>query len=101
MKTPAEERETIIRYYENEKTASVYTSSYRMMAKLDKMVAANPVEWKVVQEETCQGDVVGKFYECPVKFISFRSKSVQQNLTEEQKAERVQRMRTALLKSQN
>lgn len=88
MKPILEERETVINFGRLDKTASVYTSDERLMTKLDKFVKQD-TGWKLKGQETCEGDVVSKTYECPVEFISFRSKKVA--YTEEQKKERSER----------
>ena len=82
MRLPLDERETVISFGRTDKTASVYTSDERIMNKLDKYVAMG-TGWEHKWSETCQGDVVSKTYECPVEFISFRSKK--KIYTEEQK----------------
>ena len=92
MKPALEERETVINFGRLDKTASVYTSDETVMTKLDKFVKQD-TGWKFKGQETCQGDVVSKTYECPVEFISFRSKKVTIELTEEQRQERAERLR--------
>ena len=84
MKPILEERETVINFGRLDKTASVYTSDERLMTKLDRFVKQD-TGWKLKGQETCQGDLVSKTYECPVEFISFRSKKVTRELTEEQR----------------
>ena len=93
MKPALEERETVINFGRLDKTASVFTSDDTVMTKLDKFVKQD-TGWKLKGHETCDGDLVSKTYECPVEFISFRSKKV--TYTEEQKkamAERLARTR--------
>ena len=92
MKPVLEERETVINFGRLDKTASVYTSDETVMTKLDKFVKQD-TGWKFKCQETCQGDIVSKTYECPVEFISFRSKKVTIELTEEQRQERSERLR--------
>lgn len=92
MKPALEERETVINFGRLDKTASVYTSDETVMTKLDKFVKQD-TGWKLKCQGTCDGDLVSKTYECPVEFISFRSKKV--TYTEEQKramAERAKKM---------
>ena len=100
MRTPADEREVIVRFYTDEQTATVYTSDYNYMRKFDRLVEENPDVWKFVRQETCQGDVVGKFYECPKKMITFRSKIIKSSMTEEQKKASAERL-LQYRKSQN
>lgn len=98
MKPTYDEQETIIRIERTSKTVKICTTDSRYMTKFDKLVKNNPDEWKFTDQEICQGDVVEKFYECPVNLISFRSKTgTGRELTEEQK----QKMREGFLRSQN
>ena len=102
MRTPADEREVIVRFYTDEQTATVYTSDYNYMRKFDRLVEENPDVWKFVRQETCQGNVVGKTYECPKKMITFRSKIIKSSMTEEQKEaarQRILQMQDARRKS--
>ena len=98
MKPLLEEQETIINISRTNGIASIYTSDTRYMTKLDRLVKNNPDEWKCTSHDTQEGDVVAKYYECPVKYISFRSKSVKRELTKEQRqilAERLRRVKNA------
>lgn len=95
VKPLLEEQETIIRIDRLSNTAEIYTSDSRHMNKFDKLVEKNPDEWKFVKQDTCDGDVTGKFYRCPVKYVSFRSKIVKRELTEEQKEEVRERLKRA------
>lgn len=86
MRTPVDERELIVSYYTDQDIAQVYTSDYNLMAKFDKFVESNPDVWKLKRTQKCQGDVVGKDYECPAKCISFRAEPPKKReMTEEQK----------------
>ena len=86
MRPSLEEQEATISFGRLDKTAKVYASDTRYINKLDKLTESSP-DWKCTGQETSEGDVVGKFYECPVKFISFRGKQKESRpMTEEQKA---------------
>jgi len=93
MMVPVDEQEVVIQISRDESAANVYASDSRYINKFDKLCEANPAEWKFIRVETCQGDVVGKFYTCPAKFVSFRRESRKVELTDEQKAARAERMR--------
>ena len=94
MKPTYDEQETIIRIERTSKTVKICTTDSRYMTKFDKLVKNNPDEWKFTDQETCQGDVVEKFYECPVNLISFRGKTgTGRELTEEQKKASAERLR--------
>lgn len=88
MRPSYEEQETVIRIGRTEDTAEICTSDTRYMTKFDKLVE-NSDEWEFVRQETCEGDVVEKFYKCPANFISFRGKQrtgqTGRTLSEEQK----------------
>ena len=87
-----EEQETHINWSRGDARAKIYVSDITTMTKLDKLVAADDSEWKLDKEyREKDGRVHGKFYSCPVEFISFRSKRV--SLSEEQKQAMAQRLR--------
>ena len=92
MKPSLAEQETIIRIDRLSDTAEIYTSDSRYMTKFDKLVKNSP-EWEFVRQDTCEGDVCGKLYRCPVNLISFRSKTIKQDLTDEQRAAIAERFR--------
>ena len=93
MKIQIDEQETIIRIGRVDDVAEISTTDTRYMTKLDKLVKNNPEEWKFVDQATLNGDVVEKFYECPVNLISFRAKKTTRTMTEEQKEAAAQRMK--------
>ena len=92
MKPSLAEQETIIRIDRLSDTAEIYTSDSRYMTKFDKLVKNSP-EWEFVRQDICEGDVCGKSYRCPVKFVSFRSKNTKLDLTDEQRAARAELLR--------
>ena len=84
MRTPGEEQETIIRWYRDEKEATIYTSDYLMMNRFDGYVAEG--DWKFVKQDTCEGDVVSKTYKAPKSLLyGRRAKAKRPPMTEEQK----------------
>ena len=86
-----EEQETHINWSRGETRARIYASDVTTMTKLDKLVAAECSEWKLEKEHREKdGRIDGKFYSCPVEFISFRSKRVV--MSEEQKKAIAQRL---------
>ena len=82
------EQETVINIMRDEDIAHICTSDSTMITKLEHRCESNPDEWKKVDENPEY-----KFYECPKNFISFRSKKVTRELTDEQRAEISERMR--------
>lgn len=84
MRTPGEEQETIIRWYRDEKEASIYTSDYTMMTRFDKFVEGG--DWEFVKSETCEGDIVSKTYKAPKELLYGRKVKLKgKELTDEQK----------------
>lgn len=93
MRPSAEEQETHISWGRLDDKARIYTSDSTEMTRLDKLVKNNPDEWKFIEQTTHEGDIVGKFYECPKRLVSLRLKTtVARELTEEQKEAFVKRM---------
>jgi hypothetical protein len=93
MRPSAEEQETHISWGRLDDKARIYTSDSTEMTRLDKLVKNNPDEWKFIEQTTHEGDVVGKFYECPKRLVSLRLRTaVARELTEEQKEAFVKRM---------
>lgn len=88
MGVPLFEQETVINIMRDEDIAHICTSDSTMITKLEHRCESNPDEWKKVDENPEY-----KFYECPKNFISFRSKKVTRELTDEQRAEISERMR--------
>ena len=92
MQIPQSEQETTINIDRNGTFAEIYTSDTTKMTKLDKLVEANPNEWKLVRTETCDGDLVAKCYQCPKGYIRFAGKK--REYTEEQRAAMAERLRS-------
>lgn len=92
---PIEEQETVINYYRDSDVCIVYTSDSTVMTKLDKLAEDESLShWKVKQVHKLQnGELVGKTYETHKGLISFRSDIVVQALTDEQRAQRAERMK--------
>lgn len=70
----------------------------RYIHKLDKLCKENPDTWKATGDETINGEVVGRFYSCPVNCIGFKS-GKKREYTEEQKEAARERFRKNVLKS--
>lgn len=90
------EQETTINAYRDSDIATVYTSDTTVMTKIDNILK-NPKnkDWKLVKVHKDQeGEVVGKTYETKKKLVlSFRVAVIERELTEEQHAELVERMK--------
>ena len=70
----------------------------RYIHKLDKLCRENPDTWKAGGDQTINGEVIGKFYSCPVNCISFRS-GKKREYTEEQREAVRERFRKSDLSS--
>ena len=93
MNTPIYEQETIIRWCRDEERAIVYTSDPAMMTKFDKLIETSEDWVPVSATGRKDGTTVSKTYTCPKKFVSFRSKAITRNLTDEERARRAARFR--------
>ena len=83
-----EEQETHVNFSRNDERAIVYTSDSTTMTKLNKLIALQSTEWKLESESKLKtGEVIGRTYSCPVSLISFRSKKISRQLTDEQRKE--------------
>jgi len=93
MGIPVNEQETVINFWRDSNIASVYTSDSTMITKLMKRVKSNPDEWIIKEEHKARGEVVAYTYECPKKYISFRTKS--KVMSDEQKQNLASRLSDA------
>ena len=93
MRIPTEEQETIIRIGRTEDFAEISTTDSRYITKLDKLVNNNSDEWECTDEVKINGNVVEKFYRCPVNLVSFRAKTTTRVMTDEQREAAAERMR--------
>lgn len=89
------EQEVIINFNAAEDMAELYTADTVWMRKLDKLVEQNPEQFKPGRAETYKGEVVAKRYLFPKRFITIRSKDMKRELTDEQRAELVERLSKA------
>lgn len=98
MRPSAEEQETHISWGRLDDKVQIYTSDSTEMTRFDKLVKNNPDVWKFIDQTTHEGDIVGKTYEGPKGFVTFRTKKVTRQLTEEQREvlrERMLKVRNA------
>lgn len=84
-----EEQETHINWNRGDERVKIYTSDTTMMTKFNKLVETAGADWKREGESKVAktGEVVGVMYSCPTNFISYRTKEVVRNLTQEQREE--------------
>lgn len=93
---PIDEQETTISYCRGEQTVNVWTSDKTVMTKLDRRCRESPGNYKIIDiGKDPEGGIVSKEYEISdKKLLSFRSAKMVVELTEEQRTERAERMRT-------
>ncbi len=80
------ERETIVSMADDGDVAYVYSAQPKIIGRLRRNAAA------VLVEEGCHEGAKWARFTIPAKFVSFRSVQVRQKLTEEQRAERRERL---------
>jgi hypothetical protein len=83
----AAERETVITMNDEDDVADIWTAQRPIITKLKKNAAA------ILTEEGKHGSTVWARFTLPADLISFRSKRVKRELTEEQRAELSARMK--------
>ncbi len=96
MGVPIYEQETTISFSRDEDFADIYTSDTTMMTKYDKFVANKDLpDWECKKEiYDCDGNLCAKIYRTKKKLISARSAITKRELTDEQKQEMADRLRT-------
>lgn len=89
-----EEQETHINFSREDSRAEIYVSDTTMITKLNKLVELPETEWKLERvSKLDSGEVIGKTYSCPVEFISFRTKRINRNYSEEDRKKIGERLR--------
>lgn len=90
-----EEQETTISFSRNDTGAEIWTSDRTVMTKLDRMCRESPETWKCKKAEyLLDGSLANKVYTVSDKsLISFRSRKIKRDLTDEQRAELSARMK--------
>lgn len=83
MRIPIAEQETIIRWYRDEREATVYTSDLTMMTRFDKFVEGG--DWEFVKQETHEGNIISKTYKAPKELVHGRKSRPKREYTEEQR----------------
>lgn len=95
MNIPNVERETVITYNEQEKTAVVYTCNPVLKRKLDGLTTARPDECKLLRQFP---DGIGMEYEVPKKWVKV---SPPRFVSEERRAAMAERAKRAGLGRKN
>ena len=96
------EQETVLNFNVAEETCSIYSADPAFMRKMDKLCISNPEHFRQTRDSRIKGEVVGKFYECPKRFISVRTKDVKREMSDEARkafADRMKKTRANTLAS--
>lgn len=89
-----EEQETVIQFNRTDAHATIYTSDSTIMTKLDRLCDSAPDNYKLTRVDTVEGKTIAKFYSLADKTrISFRTKKVERNFTDEEKQKMAERLR--------
>lgn len=84
-KVPTDEQETVIRFDRNSTVCYVYTTDSTVMTKLDKI-------HKRVKQDYVSGKPIAAYYEFDKRLLSFRSKVMKKNLSDEEKKKARERL---------
>ena len=99
LSIPLNEQETTISFSRDSEQVDIWTNDRTVITKLDKLCKSNPTMYRCVDVGYSMGEheVMCKKYACSDKsLISFKPKRRQcAPLTDEQKAERTERLRAA------
>ena len=85
-----EEHEIHVHMSGRTETVNIYTTYPHWIKRLDKYCEENPDDWKCVGESKCDGEVVGKMYECPRDLFKLQKKKRQ--ISEEQRRASAERL---------
>lgn len=82
---PTDEQETVIQFDRNGTACHVYTTDLTVMTKLDK-------KYKRVKQDYVSGKPIAAYYEFDKRLLSFRSKVMKKNLSDEEKKKARERL---------
>ena len=85
-----EEQEIVITMSGRTDKISVFTSYPHWIKRLDKYCEENPDAWKCVKVDVIDGEVAGKFYECPKDLLKLQKKK--RFVSEEQRRASAERL---------
>lgn len=84
-RVPTDEQETVIQFDRNSTVCHVYTTDSTVMTKLDKI-------HKRVKQDYVNGKPIAAYYEFDKRLLSFRSKIMKKNLSDEEKKKARERL---------
>lgn len=91
---PVAEQETHIHWMRSDSYAEVFTTDKTTMTKLDRLCEESPENYKLQEVGTLKGVAVSKTYRISdKKLVSFRSRKITRELTDEQRQELADRLR--------
>ena len=74
MSIPKNEQETVLTFYRDGKSITVFTSDSTIMTKMDNLCKKNPNAYKFIKDSICNGEITGRFYSMDKKMLSFRTR---------------------------
>lgn len=90
----ATEQETSVTFLRQENVMKIYTSDNTTLTDLKKKLRDNPSEWKCWEgPRNSDGTISGYFFEAPKDLLTFRTKTVSREMTEEQRQAAAERLR--------
>lgn len=98
LSIPLDEQETTISFGRTDAHAIVWTNDKTVMTKLDKLCEASPENYECIEVGKSREDglVMDKRYRIKDKsLLSFRSKKIKREMTDEQRAEIAERFKRA------
>ena len=84
-RVPTDEQETVIQFDRNGTVCHAYTTDLTVMTKLDK-------KHKRVKQDCVNGKPIAAYYEFDKRLLSFRSKVMKKNLSDEEKKKARERL---------
>lgn len=106
VNSSTEEQETVVNYRRAEDYAYVETTDQTVLTKLKKLISQNPTEWVIdnvttSKDSSSETDITSIRVRCPKKYISYRAKSVEREITEEQRQALADRLRATRKSASN
>lgn len=93
---PLDEQETTISFGRTDDLADVWTNDRTIITKLDKLCESAPDYYHCIEvgRATIGGRIMNKRYKIDKSMLSFRSKKAKPNLTEEQREQMRNRLKS-------
>ena len=93
---PLDEQETTISFGRTDDLADVWTNDRTIITKLDKLCESSPDYYHCIEvgRATIGGGIMNKRYKIDKSMLSFRSKKAKPNLTEEQREQMRERLKS-------